>query len=275
MSIQVDNNWWQDLFDEIYLLTDARSVCDDKLTCQEVNFLEATLSLDKSASILDLCGGQGRHSLELSRRGFVNVTVLDYSRYLLDLGEKRAKQEGLNTIFVQGDARNTGLPGQSFQFIIVMGSSFGYFVDEKENKKILNEAFRLLLSQGTFLLDLPDRDYVLQNFNPFSCHKVNEDITVSRERELGDDIIYCRETVISEKRGCIRDGTYCTRLYSPEKISDLLSSVGFSSITCKKDFMSRGAEGDYGCMTNRMIVIAEKNLETLNAISSSPGTLSL
>ena len=259
MSIQVDDNWWQDLFDEIYLLTDARSVCDEKLTCQEVDFLEETLDLDKSASILDLCGGHGRHSLELSRRGFKNVTVLDYSRYLTDLGKERAKQERLDTIFIQGDARNTGLPGQSFQFIIIMASSFGYFVNEDENRKILNEAFRLLKPEGTLLLDLPDKDYVLQNFNPFSCHKVNEDITVSRERELGDDIIYSREIVTSEKRGCIRDRTYCTRLYSPEKISDLLYSAGFSPITCKRDFMNREAEGDYGCMTNRMIVTAKRS----------------
>ena len=268
MSIPVDNNWWKHLFDEIYLLTDARSVCDEKLTYQEVDFLEETLDLDKSASILDLCGGHGRHSLELSKRGYMNVTVLDYSGYLVNLGEKRAKQEGLNTIFIQGDARNTGLCGQSFQFIIIMASSFGYFANEDENIKILNEAFRLLMPEGTILLDLPDRDYVRQNFKPFSCHKVNEDITVSRERELGDDIIYSREIVMSEKKGCIRDRTCCTRLYSPEKISDLLYSAGFSSITCKKDFMNREAEGDYGCMTNRMIVTAKKNLETLTAISS-------
>jgi len=258
MSIQVDNNWWKYFFDEIYLLTDARSVCDEKLTSREVNFLEETLDLDKSAAILDLCGGQGRHSLELSRRGFANVTVLDYSKYLLDLGEKSAKREKLNTVFIQGDARNTGLPGQSFQFIIIMASSFGYFVNDDENRKILNEAFRLLMSHGTLLLDLPDRDYVLQNFNPLSCHKVNKDITVRRERELVDDIIYTRETAISEKKGCIRDGTYCTRLYNLGKISDLLYSVGFSSITCKKGVMSREGEGDYGCMTNRMMVTAKK-----------------
>ena len=259
MSIQVDDNWWQELFDEIYLLTDARSVCNENLTRQEVVFHEETLDLDKSTSILDLCGGQGRHSLELSRRGYANVTVLDYSRYLVDLGKKRAEQKKLNAIFIQSDARNTGLSGQSFQFIIIMASSFGYFVDEDENKKILNESFRLLIPRGTLLLDLPDRDYVLQNHTPFSCHKVNEDITVNRKRELGDDIIYSREVVLSLGKGCIRDRTYCTRLYSPGKISDLLYSAGFSSITCQKDFMNRKAEGDYGCMTNRMVVTAIKN----------------
>lgn len=150
------------------------------------------------------------------------------------------------------------MPEQSFQFIIIMANSFGYFINEDENKKTLEEAFRLLMSKGRLLLDLPDRDYLLQNFNPFSSHRINEDITVSRERELGDDIIYSREMVMSPKRGCIRDRTYCTRLYSQEKISGLMSSIGFSSITCKKDFMSRQAEGDYGCMTNRMIVTAKR-----------------
>ncbi|MFQ6121557.1 MAG: class I SAM-dependent methyltransferase [Dehalococcoidales bacterium] len=258
MTIKVDDNWWQELFDEIYLMTDARSVCDEKLTRQEVEFIVEALDLDKSASILDLCGGHGRHSLELSRRGFKNVTVLDYSRYLIELGKKRARQEKLNTVFIQGDARDTGLPGQSFQFIIIMANSFGYFVNEDENKRILSEAFRLLMPNGTLLLDLPDRDYVLQNFKPFSCHKVNEDITVSRERELGDDIIYSQEKVISKKLGYIRNRTYCTRLYSPEKITDLMYSVGFLSIICQRNFMNRAAEGDYGCMTNRMIVTAKR-----------------
>ena len=56
----VDPNWWKRLFDEIYLITDARSVCDDALTLREVDFLERVLNLEKSWPILDLCGGQGR-----------------------------------------------------------------------------------------------------------------------------------------------------------------------------------------------------------------------
>lgn len=259
MTIQVNDNWWKTIFDEIYLLTDARSVCDDNLTCQEVNFLENTLDWKKSDSILDLCGGQGRHALELSRRGFDRVTVLDYSGYLLACGKKRADHEKLNTIFVQGDARNTGLVEQSFQYIIVMASSFGYFMSENENKKILDETFRLLMPGGTFLLDLPNRDYVLKNFKAFSSHQINEEVIVHRERELGDDIIYCRERVMFENKGCVRDNTYCIRLYSPEKISSMLQTVSFSSINFINNFMSRDGKGDYGCMTNRIIVTAQKN----------------
>jgi D-alanine-D-alanine ligase len=256
MKFKVDENWWQDLFDEIYLLTDARSICDEELTSREVDFLVETLHPNRSAPILDLCGGHGRHARELSKRGFKDVTVLDYSSYLIELGEKKAEKDKLDTAFIKGDARNTGLPGQSFQFIIIMASSFGYFSDEAENKNILEEAFRLLRLGGTFLLDLPDRDYLLENFKSSSGHDVNEDITVVREKELGNNIIYSRERVLSKRNGCIRDQTYCTRLYSPQTISALMHSVGFSAITCSRDFMNRAVEGDFGCMTNRMIVTA-------------------
>lgn len=265
MTIQVGDNWWKDLFDEIYLMTDARSVCDESLTIKEVDFIEETLDLenalgmDKTASILDLCGGQGRHALELSRRGYVNVTVLDYSEYLIGLGRQRAKDEGLPITFLQGDARNTGLSPETFEFIMIMANSFGYCLNEDENSKILCEACRLLKSRGRFFLDLPDRDHLIQHFSPFSLHHVNEDITVRRERELGEDIIFSREKVISKSRGCIRDRTYCTHLYNQEKISCLMHSAGFSSIICTRDFMNREGRGaDYGFMTNRMIVMALK-----------------
>jgi len=224
-----------------------------------VDFLEQVQGIEKSSPILDLCGGHGRHSLELCRRGFKDVTVLDYSPFLIDLGKERAQREGLNTKFIQGDARDTGLPDQSYRFIIIMANSFGYFIDEKEDEKIVREALRLLMPGGPLILDLPNRDYVLRNFSPQSWHEADEDIVVCRQRTLDKDIILNREVVISKIKGLIRDEKYCTRLYSPEKISGLLRSVGFSSITIQKDFVSHRKKGDYGCMTNRMIVIAQRH----------------
>ena len=254
----IDPDWWKALFDETYLITDARSVCDEELTAREVDFLEQVLDIEKSCSILDLCGGQGRHSLELTRRGFNDVTVVDYSGFLVNLGKKRAKKEGLNTKFVRKDARDTGLPDKRYKFIIIMANSFGYFVDDKDDEKILCEVFRLLTSEGFLLLDLPNREYVLKNFSPQSWHEANEEIIVCRQRTIDKDLILSREIVISKTEGLIRDERYCTRLYSEARISRLLSSVGFSSMNIKKDFVSHKEKEDYGCMTNRMIVIAQK-----------------
>ena len=256
--VNVDHDWWKTLFDEMYLITDARSVCDEGLTCREVDFLVEVLRPEKSWPILDLCGGQGRHSLELSRRGFQDVTVLDYSKTLIDMGKESALKEGLNTRFIRKDARGTGLLLQSFRLVMIMASSFGYFIDEGENDKILRESFRLLMPKGVLFLDLPNREHVLNNFNPQSWHEASEDILVCRQRRVAEDIIYSREMVISKMRGMIRDASYCVRLYSPEKITTMLTSAGFSSVTMQKDFVSHEKRVDYGLMTNRMLVFADK-----------------
>ena len=55
MTIKVEKDWWKTLFDEVYLQTDARSVCDEELTRREVDFLIRKLDLLKADPILDLC----------------------------------------------------------------------------------------------------------------------------------------------------------------------------------------------------------------------------
>jgi len=256
---KLDPDWWKTIFDEIYLITDARSVCNEDLTCREVDFLVEALKLRNSWSILDLCGGHGRHSLELSRRGFEDVTVLDYSEVLIDLGRERAQKKGLNTQFLRRDARDTGLPDQRFRIIIIMASSLGYCVDEDQNAAILREAFRLLMPKGSLFLDLPNREHVLNNFTPLSWHEADEEIVVCRQRRLDEDVVYSREMVISKRKGLIRDATYCTRLYSPERIMTMLTSAGFDTVTIRNGFVSNERKpDDYGLLSNRMVAIADK-----------------
>jgi D-alanine-D-alanine ligase len=258
MIMEVNPNWWQTLFDEMYLITDARSVDDDQLTRQEVTFVEDTIDLDKTDFILDLCGGQGRHALELSRRDYQNVFVLDFSDYLVQLGNQSAKNKNIRTWFVRGDARQIGLKNAHFHLIMIMGSSFGYFIDNVQNQAILAESLRLLHPDGWLLLDLPDANYVRESFKPNTHHQAIDGMTISRSRQIDDNIIYCREKVYNRSETCLRDNCYCLRLYSQKEIAALLTASGFDSIAYYNDFMSRKAEGDYGTMTNRMVVMARK-----------------
>ena len=126
MTINVDPNWWKTLFDEIYLLTDARSVCDDDITCREVDLICRLLPIKPDHNVLDLCGGHGRHSFELCSRGFSNCTLVDFSTHLIDVARKRAEQEGHSINLVQSDARQTRLNPQSFDHVCIMGNSLGY-----------------------------------------------------------------------------------------------------------------------------------------------------
>ncbi len=256
--ISVEPDWWKTLFDEIYLITDARSVCNEALTRREVDFIEIHLAPNRTDRILDLCGGQGRHSLEMARRGYEQLTVFDYSEVLLKRGRECAVRERLDVRFLRGDARNTGFEGEKFDLVLIMANSFGYFPDEKDNIAILMELCRMLSPGGRLLLDLVDYDYMTGKFQPISWHEATEDIVVCRQRELEDGLIRAREMVLSKSRGMIRDAAYCERVYREGDISDILYTVGFQDISVLRNFSSHDLPGDYGCMTNRMIVTGKR-----------------
>lgn len=258
LGMSLRKYWWKDFFNEIYLITDARSVLNPALTRQETCLLETVLDLDKDDRILDLCGGHGRHSLELARRGYRDLTVLDYSKYLIRLGASLAKEAGRKIRFKCCDARFSGLKAEDYSVIFIMANSFGYFLEERENLRILKETHRLLKKGGRLLLDLTNPDYIRSNLKPFSWHEANKDVIVYRKRDIKGDIIRAREIVISKKKGLLRDGYYCERIYNKDKITSLLKKAGFRNLSIKNNISLHKKKKDYGFLTSRMIVTATK-----------------
>ncbi|MCP4364026.1 MAG: methyltransferase domain-containing protein [Planctomycetes bacterium] len=256
--MDISPNWWKTLFDEVYLVTDARSVCDEELTLREIGLLETYLKPGRNDRILDLCGGEGRHSLEMARRGYEKLIVLDYSDFLVRRGKDKAVEMGHNVHFLRSDARQPGLKAGKFRYVILMANSFGYCLSDEENERMLHEVWRLLEAGGEMLLDLCDPDYVSKNFRPFSRHEASEDVVVIRERELDRNRIMTRESVLSKARGLIREGTYCETIYTEGRINKLLAKAGFEEVQVRRNFSSHQHAGDYGFMTDRMIVIGSK-----------------
>src|SRR6202171_1108634 len=117
------SEWWRTLFNSLYLETDGDIVENDRNTEQEVDLLISSAGLERNDRILDLCCGQGRHSLELAQRGFQHVTGLDRSRYLIRLARKRARQRNLQVSFHEGDRRRFRLGDGELPCIWVLGNS--------------------------------------------------------------------------------------------------------------------------------------------------------
>ncbi len=258
--MKVKKDWWKSFFNDTYLITDARSVCDPALTRQEVDLVEDILHLHKKDRILDLCGGQGRHSLELAKRGYRDLTVLDFSGYLINEGKRMARRSGSDIRFICSDARRSRLKAADYSKIFVMANSFGYFSDEGENRRLLKEAYRLLKPRGSILLDLADPGYVKRQLKPLSWHEANKDVIVCRERVIDKDVIKAREVVISKKKGLIRDGRYCERIYTKKSITCALKSAGFKNIAVKKSVSLHKKRKDYGFLTSRMLVTATRGI---------------
>ncbi|MBL0713137.1 MAG: class I SAM-dependent methyltransferase [Desulfosarcina sp.] len=258
MTIDVDPDWWKTLFDEVYLVTDARSVADDDITKQEIDTFTSLVPMQPHDRILDMCGGHGRHALELCRRGFRECTVLDYSQPLLDIGAQGAAAKRYPVRFVQGDARHTTLTSGAFDHVLILGNSLGYIPEPDADLHILQEGRRLLKSQGRLLLDVTDGEALHARITPQAWHEIGDDVVVCRQREVKDGRVCAREMVLSKDRGIIRDRTYCIRLYGADDLAALVTRAGFDGVQVHTDTSALNRTEDVGCMNHRLVVVARK-----------------
>lgn len=251
--------WWSKIFNSLYLKTDGDVVDDLEITKVEVDMFLEILNIPKDAKILDLCCGHGRHSLELARRGFQNVEGLDRSRYLIQKARAEAKKQGLNVKFREGDARKLPYPSDTFDVVLILGNSFGYFETIQDDINVLKEVFRVLKPWGKILLDVADGDYLRQNFQPRSWEWIDKKHFVCRERTLSMDKqrLISREVITHVEKGVIADQIYAVRLYTRELLEELLRRAGFSDVQFHREVSPNSQRNqDLGMMEQRIIVSA-------------------
>ena len=267
------SDWWQSLFNSLYLKTDGDVVENHANTAYEVDMLIRAACLEPNDKVLDLCCGQGRHCLELARRGFRNLTGIDRSRYLIRLARKRAKQANLNIAFHEGDARKFRLPEGSIHCVALMGNSFGYFDKEDDDFAVLEAVKRVLTSGGTLVMDLVDGDWMRKNFEPRSWEWIDKDHFVCRERSLSADRekIISREVVVHSERGVIADQFYAERLYSYERIARFLERADFVRIELHDRLSAESDRNqDLGMMAHRMFITAKAPAKIMLSTKRSP-----
>ncbi|CAA0078464.1 D-alanine--D-alanine ligase B [Halioglobus japonicus] len=272
-------DWWKTLFNSVYLKTDGDVVENSENTRAEIDMLIRAVDIDENSDVLDLCCGQGRHVLELARRGFKNLHGFDRSQYLVRLARKRARNEGLRVKFSEGDARRIHLPENSKDCVVVMGNSFGYFEREEDDLEVLHSIMRVLRSRGKLVLDVVDANWMVHNFEPRSWEWIDQEHFVNRERTLSANgkRIVSREVVTHANVGVIADQFYAERLYSEEELRTILGNLGFTDIVCHGSLQAGSTRGqDLGMMANRLFLSAigpEKKVRSAVPVPKRPVTV--
>ncbi|MBI5361840.1 MAG: class I SAM-dependent methyltransferase [Planctomycetes bacterium] len=116
--------------------------------------------------VLDLCCGFGRHALALSELG-CDVYGLDLSSELLLQARNDPRTRDLSRRFVRGDARALPFAGASFDTVVVLFSSFGYFGREGD-ARMLGEIARVVRPGGLVVLDVMNPERVRAALVPHS-----------------------------------------------------------------------------------------------------------
>ena len=221
---------------------------------EEVTNIISLLKVSPGASVLDLCCGPGRHSLELARRGF-SITGVDRTKSYLEKAHKQAETESLGVEFIQEDMRSFCKPN-TFDVVINLFTSFGYFEDTKDDKQVITNVYRSLKNRGVFLIDIMGKEVLARKFRERDWYEVNN-ITVLEERKI------CKNwSWIDNRRILIKDGKkeeykISLRLYSAVELTALLNECGFNQIDVYGDLTGE----PYDHRAKRLILVAHKGKE--------------
>lgn len=122
-----------------------------------IDVLGAALLFSKGDRVMDLACGKGRHSIYLNSKG-LSVVGLDLSEQNINFARK---YENEKLQFFVHDMRKV-FQIESFDFVINLFTSFGYF-EEEENQIAISAAADALKKGGHFLLDFLNPYVVINN----------------------------------------------------------------------------------------------------------------
>lgn len=221
----VADNWWRSFFASPDSL-ELSSFPSDRETEREVAGLRKLLDLRPGQRIADVCCGWGRHLIRLAQRGF-DVVGLDASPMMVAAARALAQKQGVRAAVVRGDAAHLPFSGDSFDVVLNLFNSFGYFSDEGDNVRVLHEAARVLRPGGRLFLDTRNPQFQIL-YAPY-CQ-----LTRTRSgRELVLRCRYDRERKRLESRWSAVDDPgqvvheAAIRLYGLEEMHELMAAAGF------------------------------------------------
>lgn len=258
----ISREWWRDLRNHYppYLgrLKDDHPILTQLETEQFIEFVKSKLNLASGARMLDLCCGPGSFTVELAKQGFdtvgidINERFIEYAR---NLAERRLGDAADNVKFMLGDMRDIPFVNH-FDGVVNIGTSFGFFADDADNYQVIENVAKSLKSNGTFLLEVGNRDWYLKNFLERDWHKHDDGRVTIIHRSFdypGSRIIASFETV---GEGAKETWGFSWRVYTLAETIELFKKAGL-----KVYHVFGGWNADrYSVDSKRMVVVSKKEM---------------
>ena len=248
--------WYEQLFENYSEKYDEESFTQG--TIGECDFIEKEIDHIKATKILDIGCGTGRHSIELSKRGY-SVKGVDLSQSQIERAIEKSKGNGLKIDFSVADARNLEYDSEFDLVIMICEGAFPLMETDEMNYQILRNASKALKSKGKlifttlnglFPLFLSVKEFInsgaekgLSSENTFDLMTFREHSVYETEDDSGDKLLLkCNE-----------------RYYVPSEINWLLKSVGFTKVDIYGAKLGEFSRSDVLTTEDyEMLVIAER-----------------
>lgn len=240
------SSWYRTWFNSQYyhMLYRDRDLREAK---QFIDRLFKYLNPPGDASFLDLACGSGRHSRIIAAKGF-RVTGTDLSERNIREANRFADER---MRFLVHDMRKP-FPGETFDYVLNLFTSFGYFDSAEENEHVLTSAAENLKYKGKLVIDFLNAHQVISGLVPEET-VMEDDVRFDIRREVQDGVI--------SKHIQVKDGSEMHRF---EERVHALTKADFSGMLSRTGFEILDVFGNYHLskfddeMSPRLILIARK-----------------
>jgi len=222
------------------------------LTLMEVDFLEKALAPPPGASLLDIHCGSGRHSLELTRRGY-RITGVDLSADFLRLARAHAADAQVQADLRHGDMRNPNLDADAFDGAFCFGNSFPY-LDRPGVTAFLAALRRAIRLGGRLVIDTGcAAESILPTLLPQRWHRFDDIIVMSKASYIAAD------SRLDIDYTFIQGGTIETRpassyVFTVAELTGMLADAGFEVLSLNAGF----AGERYELASPRLVLTAQR-----------------
>lgn len=242
-----DNDvFWQEFYPFMF---------SEKLFAETPDQIEKVLRLTEPAgkTALDLCCGPGRCAIALAKFGF-KVTGVDRTKYLLDKAHEKAISEKAKIEWIQMDMREFVRP-ETFNLVLSMFTSFGYFDDKKEDIQVLRNMNTSLKQGGVCLIDVMGKERLARILQPTNSEVLPDGTKLIQRHEIFDDWTRIRNEWIIIRKGKARSFHFHHTVYSGQELRDRMEQAGFVDVK-----LYGNLDGDeYGPDAHRLIAVGRKS----------------
>ncbi len=200
-----------------------------KGTIGEVDFIEKEIRNNKSARILDIGCGTGRHSIELAKRGY-SIVGVDLSEAQLKRARENAAREKVSVELFRADARRLEFSHEFDLVLMLCEGAFPLMETDEMNFAILKNAANALKERGKLIFTTLNGLYPLfHSVKDFINSQSTGEVSKSNSFDLMTFREHSEHDLIDDDG--IQKRLKCNeRYYVPSEITWLLKSHGFTSI---------------------------------------------
>jgi SAM-dependent methyltransferase len=218
-------DWFEEWFGEDYLRIYQHR--DESEAERAIELIAAHVGGHDIRAVLDLACGAGRHSQALCDRWW--TVGLDLSAALLRV----ARREDRDAPYVRADMRELPFIAGSFDLVVNLFTSFGYFDDDREHARVLACLRTTMRPGGTLVIDFLNAAQVRRTLVPYD-ERVESGITIEQSRIISPDDRFVEKTIRLRERG--REYVERVRLLSAGDLERMLEATGFDVAHCFGDY---------------------------------------